>query len=294
MKRTWDSTSFNIIGFFIVSFFALAAVLPFILLVSSSVQSESMILQKGFSLWPRELSGEAYKFIFMYPENILRSYGVTIGVTVFGTSFSLFLSSMAAYVLQRKDVKYRNKLAFFIYFTTLFNGGIVPYYIMLVKTYRLKDTILVLILSNLFNVIYILIIRNYINGSIPDAMSESAKVDGANDFVIFIRIILPLMKPALASIGLFTALIYWNDWWTGMMFIESDSKTPLQYALYKVLNKTTFAAEFASRAGVSIGTMPKETMKLALTVVATGPIIIAYPFVQKYFVSGITIGAVKG
>jgi putative aldouronate transport system permease protein len=199
---------------------------------------------------------------------------------------------MGAYTLFRREVKYRNKLAFFLYFTTLFNGGLLSYYLTITRYINLQNTMWIMILSPLFNVMYILILRNFISGSIPAALVDAAKIDGAGDMLIYLRIILPLSKPALASIGLFIALHYWNDWWTPMMFVERSNMHPLQYTLYQILSSVNFAASMVD--SVPQVNLPKESLKLAMTVVATGPIVVAYPFVQKYFVSGITIGSVKG
>ena len=199
---------------------------------------------------------------------------------------------MAAYVMYRKEVRYRNVLAFYIFFTTLFSGGLAPYYIILATVYHLKNTYFVMLLVPMFNVMYILILRNFIKSSIPDSLVESAKIDGAGDFRIFLQIILPLSKPALASIGLFTALAYWNDWWTPMMFVEREILYPLQYRLYLILSSVNLAANVVQSA-VTIS-LPQESLKLALTVVSVGPIVLAYPFAQKYFVKGITLGAIKG
>jgi putative aldouronate transport system permease protein len=202
---------------------------------------------------------------------------------------------MAAYVLARKDVKYRNGMAFFIFFTTLFNAGLVPYYIFMIQYLHMKNSILALILPNLFNVMYILIMRTNIANNIPDSIPESAKIDGANDFSIYLKIILPLSKPVLASIGLFVTLMYWNDWWNAMLFITNDKIFPLQYILYRILTYSMYAQELLKKSGALVQLdMPKESLKLALTVITTGPIVLAYPFAQKYFVAGITIGAVKG
>ena len=198
---------------------------------------------------------------------------------------------MAAYVLYRKDVKYRNALAFFLYFTTLFQGGLAPYYIIVSRMMHLKNTPFVLLLVPMFQVFHILILRNYLN-SIPDSLFEAAKIDGAGDFAIFIRVILPLSKPALAAVGLFTALIYWNDWWTAMMFVEKEAYAPLQFVLYQILSSVNVAANMVNN--MATVDMPKESLKLAMTVISTGPILLLYPFVQKYFVKGITMGAVKG
>jgi putative aldouronate transport system permease protein len=241
---------------------------------------------------PREIGFDAYGLIFRDPGKIANAYGITVFITAFGTAVSLYLASMAAYVMYRKDLKYRNGLAFFIYFTTLFNGGLASYYIVLSSNYHLKNTIWVLLMVPMFSAMNILILRNFIRGSIPDSLNESAKIDGAGDFTIFMRIILPLSKPALASIGLFTALGYWNDWWTPMMFVERSRLHPLQYVLYNIISSVNVSANVVSNASMVV--LPQESLKLAMTVISTVPILIAYPFVQKYFVKGITLGSVKG
>ncbi len=292
LKKSADQIALNFISYIVVGFFAIFTVFPFILLVVNSFTSEHYILNYGFSIIPREISLDAYSMIFTYPEEILRAYGVTIFITFAGTVVSLFLSSMAAYVMFRKEIKYRNALAFFIFFTTLFNGGLAPYYIIVSNMLHLQDKLLVLFLVPMFSAMNILILRNFINGSIPDSLVESAKIDGAGDFRIFIQIVLPLSKAALASIGLFTALGYWNDWWTPMMFIQNDKLRPLQYVLYQIISSANMSSVMSSY--VSRLDMPKETLKLAMTVVSAGPIVFLYPFVQKYFVKGVTIGAVKG
>ena len=292
MKKSADQISLNILSYLIVGLFGIICVLPFLILFVSSFTSEHYIINYGYSLIPKEFSLAAYSLVFAFPKKIINSYLITISVTLFGTGISLFLSSMAAFVLFKKEVKYRNVLAFFLYFTTLFSGGLAPYYIILTTIYHLKNTYLVLLLVPMFNVMYILILRNFIKSSIPDSLTESAKIDGAGDFRTFIQIILPLLKPALASIGLFTALAYWNDWWTPMMFVEREFLYPLQYRLYLILSSVNMAANVVQSA-INIS-LPQESLKLALTVVTTGPIILAYPFVQRYFIKGITLGSVKG
>ncbi|MEX1030229.1 MAG: carbohydrate ABC transporter permease [Paenibacillaceae bacterium] len=295
MDKGKDMILFNIFAYLITGLVAIFAIIPFLMLVVGSVQSEDTIMKFGYTIIPRELDFTAYQYIFASPEKILRSYGVTLFITITGTVLSLLFSSMTAYVLSRKDVKYRNPLAFYLFFTTLFNGGLVPYYLLISNYLQLRDTLAILVLSNMFNVIYIFIIRAFIDNSLPDSISESAKIDGANDFVIYWKIVLPLMTPALASIGLFISLGYWNDWFTSTLFILDEKLFPLQYMLYKMLTFATFAQKILSENGaVSAMEVPTETMKLALTVVATGPIILAYPFAQKYFIAGMTIGAVKG
>ncbi|WP_438447921.1 carbohydrate ABC transporter permease [Gorillibacterium sp. sgz5001074] len=272
----------------LISFFCL---LPFVVMVSGSFSSEASVLKDGYWFWPRSFSLQAYRFIFRYPEDVLHSFTLTVLITVVGTAVSLLISTMAAYVLYRKEVKYRNAMAFFLFFTTLFNGGLAPYYLWLSNSLHMKNTYLVLLLVPMFNVMYVLILRSFINGSIPEPLVESARMDGAGDFRIFFQMILPLSKPALASIGLFTALAYWNDWWTAMMFTDKERYVTLQYLLYKMLSSINLSSTFAQHVTTSD---PKETFKLALTVITTLPIALVFPFVQKYFVKGVTIGAVKG
>ena len=287
-----DQLVFNIMAYIFLVIVALLAFIPFFMLVVNSFASEKSIITTGYSIWPREFSVAAYKLVFMTPVKILRAYGVTIAVTVIGTFCSLFFSSMAAYVMYRKDVQYRNVLAFFLFFTTLFNGGLMSYYMILMKYLHLGNTVWVLLLSPMFSVFNILILKNFFNGSVPDSLFEAAKIDGAGEFTIFLKVVLPISKAALASIGLFTALTYWNDWWTGMMFVKNENLHSLQYTLYQILSSATYASSMVN-APVVVNT-PKESLKLAMTVIATGPIIFLYPFVQKYFVAGMTIGAVKG
>lgn len=236
---------------------------------------------------------ESYATIFRSPMAIIRAYGVTIFVTTTGTILSVFLNTMAGYVLQRKDFEWRNKLSFYYFFTTLFSGGLMPWYIMCVKYLHLKDSIWAMILPGIVSVWNILLVKGFMAG-IPFEMTESAKIDGAGDFTIFLKLIWPLSKPVIATIGLFTALTYWNDWYNSMLFINSDHLYSLQYQLYKLLNDAKVLRQLASEAGIVVDTVPIESMKMALTVVVTGPIVLLYPFVQRYFIKGLTLGAVKG
>jgi putative aldouronate transport system permease protein len=200
---------------------------------------------------------------------------------------------MTAYVLSRKDFKYRNKFAFFFYFITLFNGGLVATYIFVIRYLHLKNSYLALILPVMINVFYLLIMRSFMT-AIPESISESAKIDGAGDFTIFLKLILPLSKAGLATIGLFIALDYWNDWYNAMLYLTDYKKFPLQYMLYNMLSATEAMSRISSASKIPAGEMPSQSLKLAMSIVATGPIILVYPFVQKYFVKGITVGAVKG
>ncbi|MBD3917248.1 carbohydrate ABC transporter permease [Paenibacillus sp. PR3] len=283
---------FTAVAYTVVSIIALICLIPFVVLLAGAFSSESSVISDGYWFWPRDFSLDAFKFIFRYPGDVLSAYKVSILIAVIGTALSLFCSTMAAYVLGRKELKHRNKLAFFLFFTTLFSGGLAPYYIWLSRNLHLSNTYAVLILVPMFNVMYILILRSFISSSVPEPLIESARIDGAGDLRIFLQMILPLSKPALASIGVFTALAYWNDWWTAMMFTTKDPLIPLQYLLYKMLSSVNLSSAMSQH--VTNLDAPKETFKLAMTVIATGPILIVFPFVQKYFVSGVTIGAVKG
>ena len=293
IKLSTSSKVFYVICYTVVGLMALICLIPFILLISGSFTSEQFIRFHGFSLIPGEFSTEAYSVIFKIPERILRAYGVSIMITVIGTFCGLLLTSMTAYVIARKDFKYRNWFSFFFYFTTLFSGGMVSTYIFYIQYLHLKDSYLALILPGMFNVFYLLIMRTFVS-NIPHALVEAAKIDGAGEWRIFFTIILPLLKSGLATIGLFLALGYWNDWYNAMLYLNTDTKYPLQYMLYSIQQQTQALASIASKAGIQVQNLPSSSLKLAMAVVATGPIVILYPFVQKYFVAGITIGAVKG
>lgn len=293
VKLSTSSKAFYTICYISVGIMTLICLIPFIILVSSSFTSENYIRFNGYSIFPREFTFEAYELIFKTPITIIRAYGVSILITLIGTAIGVLLITMTAYVISRKDFKYRNVFSFFFYFTTLFNGGMVSTYIFYIQYLHLKDSLLALILPGIFNVFYLLIMRSFVS-AIPVAIIESAKIDGAGEFRTFFQIILPLLKSGLATIGLFLALGYWNDWYNAMLYINSDTKYPLQYMLYNLLQQTQALAKIASQAGIVVSDMPSNSLKMAMAVVATGPIILVYPFVQKYFVKGITIGSVKG
>lgn len=293
VKKGGDVVTFHAIGYVYLAFFGLICLLPFVLIVSGSVTPESDIFTKGYQVFPSNPTVEAYRAIFRAPERVLRSYGVSTALTVFGTLAGLFVTAMAGYALSSRDCRYRRHVSFFFYFTMLFYGGLTPFYILIVRTLGLKDTFWAMLLPLMLEAWYILLMRSFMQG-IPYEITESAKIDGANHFTIFVRIVMPLSKPALATIGLFLALRYWNDWFHAMLFVESSELYPLQYFLYRMLNASRFADAMLRGARIATVTLPKESIKMAMAVVATGPIILAYPFVQKYFVKGLTIGSVKG
>ena len=292
-KLSSDRRVFNIISVVLLSLLTLFCTLPFWLILSGSFTSQDSILTDGYRLLPKIFSLEAYQFLFKAPEDMLHAYGVTIFVTAVGTFSSMIVTSMAAYVLSSRDFTYRNTVSFFFYFTTVFGGGLVPWYIFNMKYLHFKNNYISLILPTLVNVTYLLILKSYMS-NIPEAVFESARLDGANDWTIYRRIALPLSKAGLATVGLFIALNYWNDWYAAMLYIDDDRMYPLQYYLNDILNKSQGMMNAAARAGIPSAQVPSEPVKLAMTVVATGPIVLLYPFLQKYFVKGVTIGAVKG
>lgn len=295
LKRTDLSTIvIRIFAYVSIALFAICCIVPFILIVATSFTSEASIMKSGFNLWPREFSTFAYKIVFENPRIMVGSYLVTIGITLVGTTVGLFIVAMTGYALQRPDFEYRNKISFFIYFTTLFSGGIVPFYLLITQYLHLKDNYLAVLLPGLLSPFLIIMMKSFAK-SIPHAITESAKIDGAGDFTIFIRLIIPMSTPALATIGLFIALGYWNEWYNSMLFLSPDMEyRPLQLFLYNVVTSADFIRNSAAASNVPAPDVPLESMKMATAVVATGPVILFYPFVQRYFIQGITVGAVKG
>ncbi|WP_160724758.1 carbohydrate ABC transporter permease [Bacillus sp. USDA818B3_A] len=284
----------RIIGYGFIGVFALSCLLPFILIISSSFSSEKAIMDHGFSLWPKGFTTFAYEIVFQNPRLVIGSYIVTLGITVVGTAIGLFIVAMTGYALQRQDFLYRNKISFYIYFTTLFSGGLVPFYLLITQVLHLKDNYLAVLLPGLLSPFLIIMMKSFTK-SIPHEITESAKIDGAGDFTIFLRIILPMSTPALATIGLFIALGYWNEWYNSMLFLSPNMEyRPLQLFLYNVITSADFIRNSAASSNVPPQDVPLESMKMATAVVATGPVILFYPFVQKYFITGITVGAVKG
>lgn len=282
------------ISYFTVTLFTVFCALPFIMIVSASFSSEGAIMREGFGLLPKEFTLDAYEYIFRAPRQIIGSYVVTILMTVCGTALGLFIIAMTGYALQRRDFPYRNWISFFIYFTTLFSAGLAPTYLWVARDLGLKGSYLAVFLQLLMTPWLIILMKNFAR-SMPYEIIESGKVDGAGDFRIFLQLALPMMKPALATLGLFLALGYWNEWYLSSLYLGSTVEfKPLQYHLYNIINTANALRTSVAGSNVSITDLPSNTLKMASAVVATGPIVLLYPFVQKYFVSGITVGAVKG
>ena len=280
-------------GYAFVTFYAICCIVPFLVIIGTSFASESVVRAEGVQIIPSEFSLEAYKMVTK-SGGIWKSYLLTILMTALGTTVGLSIISMTGYALQRKDFSFRNGISFFIYFTSLFQAGLAPYYLLMTQTYHLTDNYLAVALPLLMSPWLIILMKNFVK-AIPHEITESGKIDGAGDMKIFVSLILPMLKPALATIGLFLALGYWNEWYQSSLFLSSRvSVKPLQYTLYEVVNKVDALKNSVAGQFVDLSEIPQESVKMANAVLATGPIVMLYPFVQKYFISGITVGAVKG
>jgi putative aldouronate transport system permease protein len=284
----------KLISYVVITVFSLVCMLPFFMMITNSFATDASVRAHGFTLWPSAFTSFAYKVVlFDNPSYIIGSYTVTILVTLLGTGLGLLIISATGYALQRPDFPYRNMISFFIYFTTLFSGGLIPYYLLVIKYMGLRDNYMAILLPSLMSPWLIILMKSFLKG-IPHAITESAKIDGAGDVRIWWSIIQPMATPALATIGLFLALGYWNEWYNAMLFLTGVKYQPLQLFLYQVINKADFIRSSAAAANIPVQDMPGDSLKMAVAVVSTGPIILLYPFVQRYFISGITVGAVKG
>lgn len=271
--------------------------IPFLLLVSASLTDEMSIIQQGYSFIPGKFSLESYKFLFQEPKMIFNAYGVSVIVTVVGTFSSLAIMSLLAYPISRREMPFRSSISFFIFFTMLFNGGLVPTYLMYTNVFDIKNSLLALIIPGLLvNAFYVILMRTFFTVSIPAAVVESAYIDGAGEFRIFCQIVLPLSLPVLATVGLFQLINYWNDWFNGLIYITDSSYYSIQVLLNTILMNVQYLMDNATYSSQmeDAGVIPTQGVRIAIAVVGVIPILIAYPFFQRYFVKGLTIGAVKG
>ena len=278
-------------------FCSAAAILPLLLVIAISFSSEDSINKYGYSFIPHEFSTNAFKYIFSDPHVLIRAYSNTIIATVVGTMACLILTSALAYPISRKSLPYRRFFTMFIVFTILFNGGLVPWYIVMKNYLHLSDNIWALIVPGLMlNGFYVLIMRTFFTNTIPGELYEAANMDGAGELRIFVQIVIPLSKPVYATIGLFATLAYWNDWFNSMIFQINHDNYSMQYVLQSILLNIQYLAQNtrSTNASTSLAALPQETSRMAMALIAVGPIIFAYPFFQKYFVKGLTIGAIKG
>jgi putative aldouronate transport system permease protein len=280
-----------------LSILAACSIIPFIILLSSSVSGEASIMKEGYTFIPKEFSFAAYEYLLNNASSILRAYGITIFITVFGTFVSLAMTSFLAYALSRRDLPYRNIFAFFVFFTLLFNGGLVPTYLVYTQVLDIKNTIWALIVPGLLmNGFNVLLMRTFFITSIPEPVIESARMDGAGEFRTFFSIILPLSLPILATIGLLQTIIYWNDWLNGLIYITEPSLFSIQNILNRMISDIQFLASsnLGTNASQAASEIPTTGVRMAIAVIGVLPILIAYPFFQKYLVKGIALGSVKG
>lgn len=282
---------------FILILLAAACLFPFLLLISSSFTQEQSIVLDGYSLFPKAWSIEAYSYLWNQSTSLFRAYGITVLITVVGTFVGLLISALLAYPLSRGDMPLRGVLSFIVFFTLLFNGGLVPTYLVYTEVFEMKNTLMALIIPGLLtNGFFILLIRSFFSTSIPVPIIESAYIDGATEFKIFYKIVLPLSLPILATIGLMLTISYWNDWFNGLIYVTEPELFSIQNLLNRMLSNIQFLQQTnigGNNSTASAG-LPMNSVRMAMAVVGVLPIICVYPFFQKYFVKGLTIGAVKG
>lgn len=290
-----ESKSFNRVATIILTFLVIVTLLPIVLLVIASFTKEQVLIQNGYTFFPKALSLDAYYYMVKQGAVIVRSYGVSFLVTVLGTVMSVVVTTTLAYPMARKSFRYKNVLSFFVFFTMLFNGGIVPSYIMWSRFFHIKNTIWALIIPNYmvtaFNVI---LVKNFYQNNVPDALVEAAQIDGASELKTFYRIMFPLSRPVVATISLFTGLCYWNDWTNGLYYVDNEKLFSIQLLLMKIMNNIQALKANTALMGTGTVELPGTSVRMAMAFVGILPILIVYPFVQKYLVEGVVIGAVKG
>lgn len=276
---------------------SLACILPILLIVAISFSSEKMLTLNGYKFWPDEIDTSAYHHLFTNSATLVKAYGVSIMVTCIGASLAVLLIALYAYPLFRKDFPFKKTFNIYLLITMLFSGGLVPFYLLYVNFLNLKDSLIALILPGLSNAFYIFITRTFFQQTVPEEMIESGKLDGASEWRIFFQLVLPISLPVLATIGLFTTLMYWNDWFNSMLFINNTDKYSLQYVMIQMIRQAEFFKNQLAGSGVALmvqESVPTESLRMAMVVVSIGPILFVYPFFQKYFTKGLTVGAIKG
>lgn len=292
MIKTKQEKAFEVFASVVMICVMVIVIFPFILLFISSITDEDTLLINGYSIFPEKLSFDAYKYIWNSRDVIFRAYGITVCVTIIGTLAHVAIVAMAAYPLSLRNMPGRSFFSFVILFTMLFNGGLVPTYIIYTMVFHIKNTYWALLVPNLlFSSFNCIIVRTYLQSNVPSELYESAKIDGASEFQIFRRIVLPLGKPIFVTIGVFAGLNYWNDWTNGLYYISDQSK----YSIQQVLNVMVKNIEYLTKYGRgSVSSVPSISLRMAIAFAAMLPILILYPFLTKYFEKGIALGAVKG
>ena len=290
-----SNRSIQSVAYVVLTILSLVCFLPFLLMIMSSFTAENDIVKYGYTFIPRHFSLGAYNYLGMQSETIFKAYGITVLITLIGTFLSLAMTMLMAYPLARRDFPWRKPLTFIVFFSLLFNGGLVPTYLLYTMYFGMKNTLLALLVPNLLmNGFNVLIARTFFMTNIPFSIIESASIDGAGEFRIFFSIILPISMPILATIGLFAGVGYWNDWYNGLIYLTNSNLYNIQNVLNNMLMDIQFLQQNSQVASNTTTELPATTVKMAIAVIGALPILIIYPFFQKYFVKGITIGAVKG
>lgn len=280
-----------LIGLFIL-LFTLMCLLPMVLTVMVSFTEETVIMRNGYSFFPEKWSTYAYSLMFQGGSSVMHGYMISIITTLIGTTLALLITALTAYTLSNKRVVYRGRLGLFFFIPMVFNAGIVPWYLITGKL-GLRNNIWALIVPNLlFNPFNLFLVRNYMSG-LPDSLRESATIDGANDLTIALKIYFPLSLPAIATIGLFYGLGYWNDWWNAIMLVDDKKLYPIQYLLLQLKSQISMLKDLQYTASAGYATPPSESLKMATAVITIGPIVLLYPFLQRYYINGMVVGAVK-
>ncbi len=295
MKSVKRATLYQAILSVVLGVIALTVVAPLLLILSISFSSEASIISNGYHFWPREFSIHAYEYIFENGSSILRAFGISVVVTVLGTLLAVFLMSLYSYALSRQDFAFRRFFTFYIFFTMLFSGGLVPGYLVMTKILHLQDTLLALILPLAFNAFFVIVLRTFLQ-NIPQEIIDSGRIDGAGEWTIFFHLILPIAIPGIATIGLFSAVTYWNDWFQALLYIRNPNLLPLQTFLSKIQQNIELLVQnpeirFAQNA--IMADLPRESSRMAIVVLTLVPILVSYPFFQRFFISGLTVGAIK-
>lgn len=289
-----DEQKWGISAHFILIVLSLLALLPFLLLIIASFTDNTAAVKEGYSYFPSKWSAEAFVYIGKNASMICKAYAITIIVAVVGTVLGLLITTLYSYMLSKKGLPGRWLLTVFVVITMLFNGGLVPTYIVYAGIFHIRNTIWALIIpALLMNGFNIILVKNYFENSIPAELYESARIDGAREFFIFVKIALPLSKPILATVGLLTGIAYWNDWQNGMYYLDDVSLYSIQNVLNQINQNISYLAS-GGVSGVSMANLPTTTIRMAIALVGILPILIAYPFFQKNFAKGITMGSVKG
>lgn len=290
-----DQKRWRIVAHIVMIVLSAFALLPFLLLIISSFTDETAALLNGYSYFPEKWSTDAYKYILENSGTFFRAYGITIVVTVVGTVVAVVLTALTGYVLSKRNLPGVKVMNFIVIFTMLFNGGLIPTYVSYTNTFHIKDTLFALIIPNLLmNAFMIVLVRNYFEHSIPEEIYESARIDGANELYIFIKLVLPLSVPILATVALMAGIAYWNDWQNSLYYISDKSLYSIQAVLNSINEGVAAIASLGNSSAGMMADLPTETIRMAIAVVGILPILLVYPFFQKYFAKGLMAGAVKG